>query len=178
MPRYLLWFCLFLTTSSYASNAFESKSSFSSTSTWSNQEARTWQSQYNRPTSPNLPPFYSIVARYSSYYKVPRKLVFAIIEAESNFNSQAVSHAGAKGLMQLMDLHSRRWKIDPFNPESNVMVGTQLIATLLQKYESLPVALAAYNAGETAVLKYKGVPPYKETREYITRVMTKMRKYK
>lgn len=178
MPRYLMWLCLVFTSSCYASAPFEAKSSFSSSSAWSNQEKSSWQSQYNRPTDTNLPPFYSIVARYSSYYKVPRKLVFAIIETESHFNSQAVSHAGAKGLMQLMDMHSRRWKIDPFDPEANVMVGTHLIATLLQKYESLPLALAAYNAGEPAVLKYKGVPPYKETREYITRVMAKMRKYK
>nr|WP_012219819.1 lytic transglycosylase domain-containing protein [Vibrio sp. 23023]ABX77007.1 Lytic transglycosylase [Vibrio sp. 23023] len=124
-----------------------------------------------------LPPYYYIVERYAKHYQIPKALVFAIIEAESNFDANALSKAGAKGLMQLMDSNSRHWAIDPYNPDENIRIGTYLIAQLLQKYDSLPIALAAYNAGETAVLKYRGVPPFNETRRYIKRVIDNMRKY-
>ncbi|WP_178306572.1 lytic transglycosylase domain-containing protein [Vibrio algicola] len=151
---------------------FQSNASFQSTSS-------SWHSQYVQSiNAPDLPPYYSIVERYAGHYGVPRALIFAMIETESNFNPHANSSAGAKGLMQLMDFHSKHWHINPYNPDDNIKIGTYLIAKLLRKYHhSLPLALAAYNAGDGAVHKYHGVPPYQETQNYITRIIKKMRRY-
>ncbi|MCG7586258.1 lytic transglycosylase domain-containing protein [Photobacterium sp. OFAV2-7] len=122
------------------------------------------------------PKFYRTVLRYSHHYNVPADLVFGIIKTESNFNPDAISHKGAKGLMQLMDMNSRHWKIDPFLPDQNIKVGTAMIARLLEKYDgNIELALAAYNAGEGTVRKYKGVPPFKETQQYIVKVKKNMK---
>lgn len=126
----------------------------------------------------NKPKFYRTVLRYSQHYNVPADLVLGIIKTESNFNPMAVSHKGAKGLMQLMDMNSRHWKIDPFSPDQNIKVGTAMIARLLEKYDgNIELALAAYNAGEGSVRKYKGVPPFKETQQYIVKVKSSMKSF-
>lgn len=111
-----------------------------------------------------------LIKEFSTRYQVPESLIMAVIKAESNFNTQAISHAGAKGLMQLMDVHSKNWNINPFEPKQNIKVGTALLQKLMKQYSSIDLVLAAYNAGEGAVAKYGGVPPYKETQQYIIKV--------
>lgn len=99
-------------------------------------------------------------------------LLRAIMHAESWFNPMAVSHAGAQGLMQLMPATAQHYGVeDPFDPSQNVIGGAAYLADLLRRYEgNWQLAVAAYNAGETAVAEYQGVPPYAETREYLRRV--------
>lgn len=100
-------------------------------------------------------------------------LVAAVIEAESEFNPRAVSRRGARGLMQLMPLTAKSLQVeDPFDPRENVEAGVQHLKRLLDRFDGdLVLALAAYNAGEPAVLAYGGVPPYRETRRYVARVL-------
>ena len=121
------------------------------------------------------------VTKYAEQYVVEENLIYALIKAESNFNPDAVSHQNAKGLMQLMqstaeDL-AKKSKINLNNenilePEVNIQLGTQYIASLLNKYDCVEVALAAYNAGPGAVDKYDGVPPYKETQNYVKSILS------
>jgi soluble lytic murein transglycosylase-like protein len=100
-------------------------------------------------------------------------LIASIIHAESHENPRAVSHTGAKGLMQLMPGTAGQLGVsDSFNPSQNVEGGTAYINQLLVLYhDNLPLALAAYNAGPAAVAKYHGIPPYRETRAYVVRVI-------
>ncbi len=104
---------------------------------------------------------------------VDEQLVKAVVEAESGFNPRAVSRAGAKGLMQLMDGTARSVGVkDPFDPTSNVAGGTKFLRSMLDRFGSVPLALAAYNAGPAAVEKYGGIPPYQETKKYVERVLS------
>lgn len=103
---------------------------------------------------------------------VDEHLVKAVVEAESSFNPKAVSPAGAKGLMQLMDGTARALGVkDPFDPVANVKGGVQFLRSMLDRFGSVPLALAAYNAGPGAVEKYGGVPPYSETKAYVDKVL-------
>ena len=121
------------------------------------------------------PRYCTSIYKYSHRYHVPARLVMALIQAESAFNKNAISPVGAKGLMQLMDVNWKPWRIDPFNADQNIQVGTALLARLLKKYRNVRLALAAYNAGEGAVKHYGGVPPYRETQTYIRRIDTLLR---
>lgn len=105
---------------------------------------------------------------------VPPGLVDAVIQAESSYNPKAVSPRGAKGLMQLMPETAHVFGVeDPFNPKENIDAGVGLLKRLLGKYGGdYKKALAAYNAGEGAVDKNGGVPPYDETREYVNKVIS------
>jgi soluble lytic murein transglycosylase-like protein len=104
-------------------------------------------------------------------YGLPRSLVRSVMAAESGFQANAVSPKGAIGLMQLMPETARDLGIDPHDPAQNVDAGVRLLRDLLDKYDGgLWRALAAYNAGTGAVYKYGGVPPYRETIEYINRI--------
>ena len=96
-----------------------------------------------------------------------------MVKAESNFDPAAVSRAGAKGLMQLMDGTSRGYGVtSPFDPVQNVYAGTAFFGELLDKYRgNASLALAAYNAGPDTVDKYRGIPPFPETRQYVERVL-------
>jgi soluble lytic murein transglycosylase-like protein len=104
-------------------------------------------------------------------YGLPRKLVRSLMSAESGGNPRAVSPKGAIGLMQLMPGTARDLGVDPHDPAQNVDAGVRYLSDLLFKYHfDLWHALAAYNAGEGAVQKYGGVPPYRETIDYIQRI--------
>lgn len=111
----------------------------------------------------------SIVEEACRYYKVDPNMIKAMIKVESNFNQFAVSHAGAQGLMQLMPATSRRFKVnDPFHPVENIWAGVYYVKWLMVKFDyKYDLVFAGYNAGEGAVKKYGGVPPYRETQAYV-----------
>jgi soluble lytic murein transglycosylase-like protein len=121
-----------------------------------------------------------IIKKAQKKYGVEFSLIKAVIEVESGFNPKAVSKKGAKGLMQIMpDNYKNLFVKDPFNPSQNIMAGTLYLKRLLKRYEyKLPLALAAYNAGPQAVDKYKRIPPYKETQNYVRKVMKTYSAYK
>lgn len=109
-------------------------------------------------------------------YNVPVDLLKAIGKAESGFDPNAVSRSGAQGVMQLMPATAKSLGVtDSFDPEQNIMGGSKYIAELLDKYDGdTKLALAAYNAGMGNVKKYGGVPPFKETQNYVVKVMKYM----
>jgi soluble lytic murein transglycosylase-like protein len=103
------------------------------------------------------------------------RLAHAVVRAESNYRPLAVSHKGAMGLMQLMPALARSYDLDdPFDPEGNLEAGMRHLRRLLTKYD-VRHALAAYNAGEGAVSRYGGVPPYRETQNYVRKIMLSLR---
>jgi len=106
-------------------------------------------------------------------YGVPERLVQAVIRVESAFNPRAVSVKGAQGLMQLMpDTASMLGVRNSFDPQQNIDGGVRHLRGLIERFgNDLPLALAAYNAGEKAVVTHRGIPPYPETRDYVTRVL-------
>jgi soluble lytic murein transglycosylase len=110
--------------------------------------------------------------------QVQPALVKAVIAAESNFDAGAVSRKGARGLMQLMPATADSLGVeDPFEPSDNVRGGTRYLRSMLDRYGDLTRAVAAYNAGPSAVDRYGGVPPYRETQDYVNRVLTYYRAY-
>ena len=114
-----------------------------------------------------------IVSKISAKYNVDEKLVNAVIRQESGFNVKAKSKAGAMGLMQLMPATARGLGVtDAYNPVQNIEGGVKYLSNLLKKYNgNVVLALAAYNAGSGAVDKYSGVPPYKETQNYVRSIL-------
>jgi soluble lytic murein transglycosylase-like protein len=127
----------------------------------------------NSVSSLNVPKKYlSKIRKYARKYNVKEKLVIAVCRAESGFNPFAVSHKGAVGIMQLMkDTALQYGVVNRYNVDQNLDAGIRHLKYLYEKYNrNLSLTLAAYNAGENAIKKYGGVPPYKETRTYIKRV--------
>ena len=109
-------------------------------------------------------------------YDIPPILVAAIVEAESEFNPRAVSRRGARGLMQLMPGTASSLRVsDTLDPYENIEGGVRHLRRLMDRYRgNLPLVLAAYNAGEQAVMVYGGVPPYRETRQYVNRILRRI----
>jgi soluble lytic murein transglycosylase-like protein len=116
---------------------------------------------------------HQMLARAGTEHNVDVDLLASVVKAESNGNARAVSRAGAQGLMQLMPGTAAGLGVqDSFQPEQNVRGGSAYLDALLTKYhDNLALALAAYNAGPEAVDKYHGIPPYRETRLYVARVI-------
>jgi len=124
--------------------------------------------------------FDHLIRSASTKYGVDPHLVKAIVKAESDFDSDAVSEKGAKGLMQLMPETSRAMGVkDANDPRDNVEGGIKYLSKLLKLFDwQVPLAVAAYNAGENAVIKYGSVPPYAETQTYVKRVLRYYEAYK
>lgn len=112
------------------------------------------------------------IRRYASLYRLEEALVQAVIKVESDYNPSAVSSKGAMGMMQLIPKTAKLLKVsDPLDPEQNIRGGSIYLRMMLDQFKGdLDMALAAYNAGPTAVRRYGGVPPYKETQRYLTKV--------
>ena len=129
--------------------------------------------------SRNSGEFEPIITKCSIDYGVDRSLVKAVIHAESSYNPQALSPKGAKGLMQLMPGTAQDLKVvDSFDPQDNIRGGVRYLRFLLDTFKGdVPLALAAYNAGLSKVAKYGGIPPYEETRNYVSRVLALQKNY-
>jgi soluble lytic murein transglycosylase-like protein len=123
--------------------------------------------------------FDPIIRQYAEEYDVEPALVKAVIRAESGFNRMAVSHKGARGLMQLMPKTARIHGVrNSFDARENIRGGVRHLRLLLDRLRNnLPHVLAAYNAGEAPVMRYRGIPPYPETRQYVSRVLRYRQQY-
>ncbi len=129
--------------------------------------------------SPAQPSRYDdLIEAAAAKHDLAPALVKAVIHAESGFRPNAVSNAGAQGLMQLMPGTSASLSIaDAFDPEANIEGGARYLREQIDRFGDLNLALAAYNAGPAAVARYRGVPPFEETRNYINRVLTYRESY-
>ena len=117
-------------------------------------------------------PFERIITEAAARHRLDPRLLAAVIQVESNFRPGARSPRGAMGLMQLMPGTARQYDVgDAFDAHSNVDAGARHLRSLLDRFD-LSLALAAYNAGEAAVRRFGGIPPYRETREYVRRILT------
>lgn len=117
--------------------------------------------------------YQAMLERESLRSGVPVALLAAVIRAESSFRPKVVSPKGAQGLMQLMPATAERFGVqDAFDPAQNIRGGSQYLAWLYRRYQHWPWVLAAYNAGEKAVDRYGGIPPYRETRNYVRKVLS------
>ena len=117
-------------------------------------------------------PFLELFQRAARDHGVDPQLLWAVAMAESSLNPQAVSATGALGLMQLMPETAQQLGChDPLDPEQNVQAGARYLRQLLDQFGDVALALAAYNAGPPAVERYGGVPPYRETQDYVRRVL-------
>jgi len=121
-----------------------------------------------------LVPFGEIIDRVAAEQGVNARLVRALVQVESAYQPRARSPKGAMGLMQLMPATARQYSLaDPYDPASNIEAGIKHLKSLLQRFpKSVALALAAYNAGEGAVTRFKGIPPYAETRSYVSRILS------
>ena len=121
-----------------------------------------------------------IINRTAEKYNVDPALVKAVIKTESNFNHRAVSPKGARGLMQLMPSTAYALQVpDSFQPDNNIEGGVKYLRYLMELFRNdLSLALAAYNAGENAVIKHHGIPPYRETQNYVQRVLSQYHQYR
>lgn len=116
----------------------------------------------------------------AALYQIPVELVRAVIAVESGFNPRAVSHANARGLMQLIPETAERMMVtDVFDPRQNIFGGVRYLRVLANLFNGdIELTLAAYNAGENAVIRHGGIPPFAETREYVGKVLARYDAYR
>ena len=116
-------------------------------------------------------PYQELILRLAEAHGVDPMLVGAVIHVESNYQPRARSHKGAMGLMQLMPATARQYNVrNPYDPAANIAAGVKHLKGLIDRW-GVELALAAYNAGEGAVQKFNGIPPYRETRNYVARIL-------
>jgi len=160
---------------------------------FSNKPSGKSSSLYARDPKPAVafvPPSDSSPERYTRYdpyirhaatlYQIPEELVRAVIKVESDFNPQVVSRANAQGLMQLVPETAQRMMVsDSFDPRQNVFGGVRYLRVLANLFNGdLELTIAGYNAGENAVIRNGGIPPYEETRAYVSKVLAYYRYYR
>lgn len=129
----------------------------------------------NLAARPGDPTIHKMIDDTAGRFGVPASLVHAVAEVESRYQPGVRSGSGAIGVMQLMPGTARHFGVDPYDPAQNIEAGTRFLRELLKKYEGMPnqtaLALAAYNAGPSAVEYFGGVPPYEETVRYVEKTM-------
>lgn len=152
---------------SETNSAAPTSSTTTETPTASTGELTNWNNYQIKPISAENEGKYSdLIKTVATKYGVPEALIKRVIQVESNFNPNVVSSAGATGLMQLMYGSNRT------DPATNIDAGTKQLASYIKKYDGdLKLALATYNAGPGNVHKYGGVPPFKETQNYLTKII-------
>jgi hypothetical protein len=125
------------------------------------------------PDAVRAGPYAEIIAAMAETHGVDPMLVSALIQVESGNKPTARSNKGAMGLMQLMPSTARHYKLrNPYDPKANIAAGVKHLKSLLDRFRTVDLALAAYNAGEGAVKKFNGIPPYRETRNYVSRILS------
>lgn len=146
---------------------------FTNTPTSSHYKLYIKEKPKKKPADAAISRYDHLIAEASQTSGISFALIKAMIRVESNFNPEAVSKKGAMGLMQIMPTNLDSLNIDdPFDPRENILGGSLYFQRLMNRYEGkLPLALAAYNAGPTAVDRYRGIPPIKETEDYVKKVM-------
>ncbi len=164
---------LLLLTSSVSAGSIYSYVDENGITIWTNVGTRrvSPKAPVSAPKSAKAANFYPLIRETASKYGVDEGLVQAIIKVESNYNPRAVSVKNCKGLMQLHpDTALRCGVSNAFDPAENIEGGVRYLSYLMQNFDELDLVLAAYNAGENAVKRYAGIPPYSETRQYVQKV--------
>jgi soluble lytic murein transglycosylase-like protein len=121
-----------------------------------------------------------VIREAATLYQIPEELVRAVIKVESDYDPRAVSRAGAQGLMQLMPETAQRMQVrDIMDPRENILGGVRYLRVLANMFNgNLQLTLAGYNAGENAVVKHGGIPPFDETEDYVVKVLAYYRRYR
>jgi len=122
----------------------------------------------------------SVIREAATLYQIPEELVRAVIRVESDYDPRAVSRVGAQGLMQLMPETAQRMQVrDILDPRENILGGVRYLRVLANMFNgNLQLTLAGYNAGENAVVKHGGIPPFDETEDYVVKVLAYYRRYR
>jgi soluble lytic murein transglycosylase-like protein len=135
-------------------------------------------SKSTRGTQRGSAPYDRLIRNTADSFDIDPALIKAVVAAESNFKPRAVSRVGAQGLMQLMPATARAMGVRrPFAPSENIRGGVRYLRSLLDRFDKIDLALAAYNAGPEAVMRHGGIPPYAETEAYVTKVLSHYRRY-